>query len=106
MYMYAITSQPFPPHSLLLPFFIICFLSLGLPCLAHVFYLVNYYSADITLPNDSGLTPVHIAAKIGDEKMTEVLICVFGAGVNSTDMTNKWTPLHFAARYNCPKLIE
>ncbi len=71
-----------------------------------MFYLVRYYNADITLPNDHGLTPVHITAMIGDEKMTEVLICVFGAGVNSTDTAKKWTPLHFAARYNCPQLIK
>ena len=71
-----------------------------------MFYLVRYYNADVSLPNDQGLAPVHITAMIGDEKMTEVLICVFGAGVNGTDTSKKWTPLHFAARYNCPQLIE
>lgn len=67
---------------------------------------MEFCRADITQPNEQGLTPVHIAAMIGDEKLLEVLICVFGMGVNSCDIVKKWTPLHFAARYNRPKLIE
>ena len=78
----------------------------GLPCLAHLFYIVNQHRADVTLPNDQGLTPVCLATQIGDEKLTELFICVFGAGVNSTDINEKWTPLHFAARYNHPNLIR
>lgn len=84
-----------------------CYTHTGLSCLPHLFYLVKSCNADITLFNEEGLTPACLAAKRGDEKMEELLICVFGAGVNSTDVTSsKWSLLHFAARYNHPALIR
>lgn len=56
--------------------------------------------------NELKMTPACIAAKNGDEKMTELLICVFGAGVDSTDQLLKWTLLHYASCHNHPQLIR
>ena len=52
------------------------------------------------------MTPACVAAKIGDEKITELLVCVFGASVNETDALLHWSLLHYAARYGHPQLIR
>lgn len=56
--------------------------------------------------NDLKMTPACVAAKIGDEKITELLVCVFGASVNETDALLHWSLLHYAARYGHPQLIR
>lgn len=72
----------------------------------HLFYLVNTCRGDITVTNELGLTPLCLAAKIGNEKIVELLICVFGAGVNNTDGLLGWTSLHYASHHNHPQLLR
>lgn len=56
--------------------------------------------------NDLKMTPACVSTKIGDEKITELLVCVFGASVNETDALLHWSLLHYAARYGHPQLIR
>lgn len=55
-------------------------------------YLVNS-GAPIDLPNSSGITPLHLSAKLQLEKITKLLIDA-GANINYTDNQNM-TPLHY-----------
>lgn len=79
---------------------------LGLSCLPQLFYLVNTRQGDIKITNGLGLTPLCLAAKIGNEKIVELLICVFGAGANSTDGLLGWTSLHYASYHDHPQLLR
>ena len=52
------------------------------------------------------MTPACLSAKLGDEKITDLLICVFNVSVYSTDLLLGWSLLHYAARYGHSELIR
>lgn len=72
----------------------------GLVSLPLMFVLVHTYKANIDARNTNGLTPLCLAAQLGDENMIEVMVCVFGADVNTCDVEHLMTPLHFAVKHN------
>ena len=80
---------------------------LGLPCLPQLFYLIECCRGDISnVINELKMTPACLSAKLGDEKITELLICVFGVSVKSTDRLLQWSLLHYAATYGHSELIR
>lgn len=50
--------------------------SKGLSQLPLLFVLVNIFKADVSLKNKAGLTPLCLAAKLGEEKIAEVSMAV------------------------------
>ena len=46
----------------------------GLPQLPLLYALVSTFKADVSLKNNEGLTPLSLAAKLGEEKLAEVHI--------------------------------
>ena len=53
----------------------------------------------------NGHTALMLAAKKGDEKTVEVLLSC-GAQVNLAGNSDKFTPLHFAAKYDHANVIK
>eukprot|EP00731_Ephydatia_muelleri_P012756 Em0007g66a len=78
----------------------------GLVSLPLMFVLIHTYKANIDARNTKGHTPLCLAAQLGDENMMEVMICVFGADVNASDVELLRTPLHFAAKHNHPGVVS
>jgi len=78
----------------------------GLPSLPLLFVLVNYFKASVSKRDANGLTPLCLAAKLGEEKIAEVLVCVLGADINCPEEKNLWTPLHLAVRHNQPQVVR
>ncbi|XP_038049666.1 ankyrin-3-like [Patiria miniata] len=78
----------------------------GMSHLALVLNLVLVHQADVEATDNKGMTPLCIAAHLGDEFMVEVLMCVLGADPNAVCTLNHWTPLHFAAKKNILPVIE
>eukprot|EP00731_Ephydatia_muelleri_P012731 Em0007g41a len=70
-----------------------------------VFFVLKSKNADINARNKEGRTPLSIAAQMGEEKLVNVLICVFGADMGYYDDL-QWTPLHYAATTNHPSTIH
>ena len=81
-------------------------LSSGLPSLPLLCVLVNTFKADVNLRDGNGLTPLCLTAKLGHQKLAEVLVCVFGADINAADTADGWSPLHYAVHYNQPKVVR
>ena len=52
-------------------------LSTGLPQLPLLYALVSTFKADVSLRNGEGLTPLCLAAKLGEEKLAEVGYVVY-----------------------------
>lgn len=69
------------------------------------FFVLKSYNADFNARNKEGRTPLSIAAQMGDEKLVNVLICVFGGDMSQCDDL-QWTPLHYAAVTNHPSTIH
>ncbi|XP_071792106.1 uncharacterized protein [Asterias amurensis] len=78
----------------------------GMSHLAVIMNLVLVHEADVEAVDHNGLTPLCIAAKLGYEILTEVLVCVLGADPNAYSIWNHWTPLHYAAKANYVSIIE
>ncbi|XP_061165516.1 ankyrin-3-like isoform X2 [Saccostrea echinata] len=72
----------------------------GLCQLPLIYSLRHIQYADIELCNSEGLTPLMIAAVEGANILCDVLICVFGADPNKSNVHNGRTALHYATQYN------
>ncbi|XP_071943055.1 uncharacterized protein [Antedon mediterranea] len=78
----------------------------GLPQIGLLICIVNLLGANVESVNSKGLTPLCLAAKLGLEVVMEILICVLGANPNAYNPITKWTPLHYAAKYNHIDIIS
>jgi len=58
-----------------------------------------------TMNDELGRSPLHLAVINGQHAMVNVLINA-GAEVNAVDGLKKFTPLHYAAFYSYPKILE
>ena len=58
-----------------------------------------------TMNDELGRSPLHLAVINGQHAMVNVLINA-GADVNAVDGLKKFTPLHYAAFYSSPKILE
>ena len=58
-----------------------------------------------TMNDELGRSPLHLAVINGQHAMVNVLINA-GADVNAVDGLKKFTPLHYAAFYSYPKILE
>ncbi|XP_022780216.1 uncharacterized protein LOC111321567 [Stylophora pistillata] len=61
--------------------------------------------ADVNIPDKSGITPLHIAAELGDGKICFELIKQGGAHVDARDQHGA-TPLHFASYHHHWNVME
>lgn len=77
----------------------------GLCQLPLIYSLRHIQHADIELCNSDGLTPLMIAAVEGSNILCDVLICVFGADPNKSNVHNGRTALHYATQYNHVNIV-
>ena len=57
--------------------------------------LIEELGADVNARDDSGETPLHVAAAVGHSHLVRALVREFGANVNVRDRGD-WAPLHRA----------
>lgn len=60
---------------------------------------------DINLPNERGMTPLHVAAQAGLIEITKLLLTVPHIKPNLVS-NNGWTPLHIAARSGYADIVQ
>ena len=71
--------------------------------------LIEEYKADVNLPDDDGITPIHLASKLGHLEICRFL-CKYILDKNTLDKYGLWSPLLFAIQGGnlnvCKLLIE
>ncbi|CAL1545270.1 unnamed protein product [Lymnaea stagnalis] len=78
----------------------------GLGQLPLLMALIKIQGADIELCNAAGMTPLMLAASLGNYVLCDVLICLFGADPNKPNSLTGRTALHIAAERNHRKTVE
>ena len=61
--------------------------------------LIEEMGADVNERDDSGETPLHVAAAVGHSHLVRALVREFGANVNARGRSD-WAPLHRLAEEN------
>ena len=73
--------------------------------ISEILECLSHHGVDVNLPDEQGMTPLHLAAREGLNETIKLLLTVPNIKVNSTS-NNGWTPLHIAARLGHAEIVD
>ncbi len=73
--------------------------------ISHLLQCLSHHGVDVNLPDEQGMTPLHIAAREGLTETVKLLLTVPDIQPNLAS-NNGWTPLHIAARLGHADIVD